>query len=108
MNCEFWLWLLVSGGHVFEDRSRGVGGRLGDNVDVARALALVHLEHTSKLRIYGCNHTWRSDWDPTTSLMYIVREDHDLNQTILPFDPTDEPAIERTESEVRIKYRWLH
>ena len=27
------------GVHVFEDRSRGVGGRLGDNVDVARALA---------------------------------------------------------------------
>ncbi len=37
-----------SGGcHVFEDRSRGVGGRLGDNVDVARALALVHV-HTAR------------------------------------------------------------
>ena len=50
---------------------------------------------------------WKSDWDPTTSLMYIVRKDHGLNQTIPPFDPTDEPAIERTESEVRIEIRWL-
>ena len=32
---------------MFEDRSRGVGGRLGDNVDVARALALVHV-HTAR------------------------------------------------------------
>ena len=32
---------------MFEDRSRGVGGRLGDNVDVARAPALVHV-HTAR------------------------------------------------------------
>ena len=32
---------------MFEDRWRGVGGRLGDNVDVARALALVHV-HTAR------------------------------------------------------------
>ena len=30
---------------VFEDRSRGVGGRLGDNVDVARALACARNQH---------------------------------------------------------------
>ena len=62
-----------------------------------------------KLRMRGLNahNTWKSDWDPTTSLMYIVRKDHGLNQTIPPFDPTDEPAIERTESEVRIEIRWL-
>ena len=32
---------------VFEDRSRGVGGRLGDNVDVARALACARAHSTS-------------------------------------------------------------
>ena len=52
MNCEFWLWLLVSGGHVFEDRSRGVGGRLGDNVDVAQALACARAHSTSIIFYY--------------------------------------------------------
>ena len=37
----------------------------------------------------------------------LVNWGYGLNQTIPPFDPTDEPAIERTESEVRIEIRWL-
>ena len=63
--------------------------------------------HNPHMRGLNAHNTWKSDWDPTTSLKYIVRKDHGLNQTIPPFDPPDEPAIERTESEVRIKYRWL-
>ena len=37
---------------VFEDRSRGVGGRLGDNVDVARALACARAHSTSIIFYY--------------------------------------------------------
>ena len=37
---------------MFEDRSRGVGGRLGDNVDVARALACARAHSTSIIFYY--------------------------------------------------------
>lgn len=63
--------------------------------------------HNSHMRGLNAHNTWASDWDPTTSLMYIVREDHCLNQTIPPFDPSDEPVIERTEDGSHSKFRWL-
>ena len=44
---------------------------------------------------------------PLLNISVVPYEDHGLNQTIPPFDPTDEPAIERTESEVRTESRWL-
>ena len=40
------------GAHVFEDRWRQVGGRLGDNVDVARALACARAHSTSIIFYY--------------------------------------------------------
>ncbi len=63
--------------------------------------------HNPHMRGLNAHNTWNSDWDPTTSLLYIVREDHHLIQTIPPFDPADEPAIKRTESGVGTKGRWL-
>lgn len=59
------------------------------------------------MRGWNAHNTLVSDWDPITSLMYTVRQDHHLIQTILPFDPEDEPAIERTESGVGTEGRWL-
>jgi hypothetical protein len=56
--------------------------------------------HNSHMRGLNAHNTWESDWDPITSLLYIVRRDHSLCQTIPPFDPVDEPVIERTESGV--------
>ena len=49
--------------------------------------------HNPHMRGLNELNTWESDWDPSTSLMYIVREDHHLIQTIPPFDPADEPVI---------------
>ena len=63
--------------------------------------------HNPHMRGLNAHNTWQSDWDPTTCLMYIVREDHDLHQTVPPFDPEDEPVIERTEGAVHITTRWL-
>ena len=58
MNCEFWFWWMLMclvDVDVFEDRSRGVGGRLGDNVDVARALACARA-HSTSIIIYYFNY----------------------------------------------------
>ena len=63
--------------------------------------------HNPHMRGLNAHNTWSSDWDPITSLMYIVREDHNLTMTIPPFDPVDEPVIERTEEGVGTKCRWL-
>ena len=55
---ELWILVVASGGevvvgvHVFEDRWRGLGGRLGDNVDVARALACARAHSTSIIFYY--------------------------------------------------------
>jgi len=46
----------------------------------------------------NAHNTWCSDWDPTTHLMYIVRKNYCLVQTIAPFDPEDEPVVQRTKT----------
>ena len=38
--------------------------------------------HMRKLNAHG---TYASDWDPNTKLIYIVREDHDIIEDVLPF-----------------------
>ena len=38
--------------------------------------------HMRKLNFYGI---YESDWDPKNKLLYIVREDYDINGTIAPF-----------------------
>ena len=63
--------------------------------------------HNPHMRKLNAHNTWESDWDPITSLMYIVREDHNLIQTIPPFETVDEPIVERTESGVYTQYKWL-
>lgn len=63
--------------------------------------------HNPHMRGLNAHNTWASDWDPNTSLKYIVREDKNLNHTISPFDPADEPVIERTSRGVRESIRWL-
>ena len=44
--------------------------------------------HMRKLNAYN---TYISDWDPKTKLMYIVREDYMLHDTIDPFSEDDFP-----------------
>lgn len=42
--------------------------------------------HNTHMRKLNVHNTWKSDWDPTTSLMYIVRKDYHCIQTIPPFE----------------------
>ena len=53
--------------------------------------ALYYDRHNPHMRNLNAHGTWRSDWDPNTCLMYIVREDHALLDSIQPFDSADEP-----------------
>jgi hypothetical protein len=63
--------------------------------------------HNPHMRGLNAHNTWASDWDQITSLMYIVRKDYHLNQTIPPFNPADELVIERTESGMCTECPWL-
>jgi hypothetical protein len=45
--------------------------------------------HNPHLRSLNAHGTWRSDWDPQTCLLYIVRENHGIMGTIPPFDSGD-------------------
>ena len=63
--------------------------------------------HNPHMRGLNAHNTWASDWDPTTALMYIVRENHHLNETIAPFDPQDEPVVQRTDTGGTTVYKWL-
>jgi hypothetical protein len=49
-----------------------------------------------KLNAHG---NFRSDWDPDTYLLYIVREDHGLIQTIPPFPEQARREVEDEELE---------
>ena len=59
--------------------------------------------HNPHMRTLNAHNTWMSDWDPNTYLMYIVREDFSLIQTISPFDSANELVVEHSDSGVRIQ-----
>lgn len=42
-------------------------------------------KHNPHMRALNAHGTFRSDWDPETYLLYIVREDHDILALIPPF-----------------------
>ncbi len=45
-----------------------------------------HNPHMRALDAYGGRY---SDWDPTTHLAYIIREEQSVHATVPPFDPAD-------------------
>ena len=63
--------------------------------------------HNPHMRGLNRHNTWASDWDPNTTLMYIVREHHGLLKTIAPFDRLDMPVVIRTEAGVGSEQEWL-
>ena len=63
--------------------------------------------HNPHMRGLNVFNTWKSDWDPTTELAYIVREYHGIIQTIAPFDSKDEPLVERSEKGVKSTANFL-
>jgi hypothetical protein len=49
-------------------------------------------KHNPHLRSLNAHNTWASDWDPETNLLYIVRENYNLIDTIDPFSEDDLPV----------------
>ena len=53
-------------------------------------------------------HLSRCDWDPKTALLYVVREDCDIDDSIEPFSVTDSPVwTVDTEGSTEYTYNWL-
>lgn len=61
--------------------------------------------HNPHMRSLNAHNNYRSDWDPTTKLLYIVREDHDINDDIDPFGKIDMPK--QTCDGHGCVYEWL-
>jgi hypothetical protein len=59
------------------------------------------------MRSLNAHNTYKSDWDPNTKLLYIVREDYDINATIDCFSIADNPLCEISNGGLRIKVKWL-
>ena len=63
--------------------------------------------HNPHMRSLNAHNTYESDWDPNTKLLYIVREDYDINATIDCFSIDDNPFCEIINGSVSIKGEWL-
>lgn len=44
------------------------------------------------MRPLNAHHTWRSDWDPQSRLLYVVRETFGERQTVAPFRECHRPT----------------
>ena len=63
--------------------------------------------HNSHMRSLNAHGNYKSDWDPETKLLYIVREDHLLIATIDCFDPRDNPTQENSSNSIISASKWL-
>ena len=65
--------------------------------------------HNRHMRNLNAFKTFQSDWDPNTKLLYIVRKDYGLVDTIDPFSKDDLPMkrISDDNQAVIIEYNFL-
>ena len=59
--------------------------------------------HNPHMRSLNAHNNYKSDWNPNTKLLYIVREDYLINDTIDCFNIEDNPIDDGTTT----KYKWL-
>jgi predicted nucleotidyltransferase len=59
--------------------------------------------HNPHMRSLNAHNTWESDWDPNTKLLYIVRKDYCVNDSIPPFSEEDLPINNNGSTE----YKYL-
>jgi hypothetical protein len=45
-----------------------------------------YIKYNPHMRPISARHSWKSDWDPTTHLQYIVRDHYNEYLRIPPFD----------------------
>jgi len=55
--------------------------------------------HNPHMRSLNTDKKYKSDWDPNTKLLYIVRDDYFINSTIDCFNIEDNP--------IEHSYKWL-
>ena len=55
-------------------------------------------KYNPHLRSLNAHNTWRSDWDPDTKLLYVVREHNSEYLKIPPFNINDSPSINITKN----------
>lgn len=48
-----------------------------------------YARHNPHMRALDARGGRYSDWDPSTELAYIIREDQSVHATVPPFDPAD-------------------
>ena len=53
------------------------------------------------MRSLNAHNTYRSDWDPNTKLLYVVRDDYLIKATIDCF------SIDDNTGKWTTKYKWL-
>lgn len=63
--------------------------------------------HNPHMRSLNAHNTYKSDWDPTTKLLYIVRKDYLINATIDCFSIDDNTICESINGCASIKFKWL-
>lgn len=63
--------------------------------------------HNKHMRSLNAHNTYRSDWDPNTKLLYIVRVDHLINATIDCFSIDDNPFDEINNGVGTTTWKWL-
>ena len=63
--------------------------------------------HICSMRSLNAHKTYCSDWDPKTKLLYIVRDDYDINSTIDCFAIQDNPKDEIINGVGMTEWDWL-
>ena len=61
------------------------------------------------MRSLNAHGKWESDWDPNTHLLYIVRQDKGIIDTILPFLEQDLPVdiVSNIDNSAGTTYQYL-
>ena len=64
--------------------------------------------HNPHMRSLKCDdNNYRSDWDPNTKLLYIVRDDYLINASIDCFSNDDNSVDEINNDVGSTTYKWL-
>jgi hypothetical protein len=65
--------------------------------------------HNPHMRSLNARGTWKSDWDPNTHLLYIVRKDYWVIDTIAPFSENDlhVDTISNADNSAGTIYKYL-
>ena len=64
-------------------------------------------KHNTHMRSLNAHNTYKSDWDPNTKLLYIVRDDYLINASIDCFSIDDNSIDEINNGVGSTTYKWL-